>query len=448
MTHSRWQGKHVLVLGLAKSGTAAARILKQLGAKVIVNDQLAFDQNDAAKELQQEGFDVVCGEHPESLVHEGLYAVVKNPGIRYDHSLIKKALKLQIPVLTEVQIAYDIAPCDMIGITGSNGKTTTTTYIHDMLVGGAKTPHIAGNIGVVAAEVANQASESDIMVVELSSFQLMGTDTFAPKIAILLNLIDAHLDYHGTRDEYIEAKKQIFMNQTKSDYLIYNADDEIVCEMIKDAKATLVPFSTKKKVDGAYVEDGYLQFKGEKIVTVDSFSLPGEHNVSNALSALAAAFLAGGNIKTIQNVLQTFSGVEHRLQYVTTKKDRKFYNNSKATNVAATVTALQAFEQPIVLIAGGLDRGLSFDELEKELTNVHTLVSYGETSELLAEAATRAGAKAIVTETLSEAVPHAFRESNKGDVVLLSPACASWDQFKTFEERGKAFLDAVYHLDD
>lgn len=446
---TEFNNKHVLVLGLAKSGTAAAELLLKLGAKVTVNDRSPLSENPNAQALQQLGANVICGEHPLHLVHDDLALLVKNPGIPYSNPLVEEAIKKEIPVITEVELSYLVSEADIIGITGSNGKTTTTSYIYDMLLGGSLTPLTAGNIGDVASIVVQAATEDNVIVMELSSFQLMGVSRFRPRISLILNLVEAHLDYHGSFDRYIEAKTNIFKNQTEEDFFIYNADDERVSALVELGRAQPIPFSTKKNLEkGACIQDGYLTIFNKKLIPVEEMSLPGEHNVSNALAAAAAAYLAGASIENIRAVLRSFQGVEHRLQFVETVEGRAFYNNSKATNVPATITALKAFKEPIVLIAGGLDRGLTFDELKPYLVNqVKAIVSYGETAELIAQTASEAEVPFVETvTTLDEAVALAYANSHSGDVILLSPACASWDQFKTFEERGERFVAAVKKL--
>ncbi|WP_416151043.1 UDP-N-acetylmuramoyl-L-alanine--D-glutamate ligase [Salipaludibacillus sp. HK11] len=441
--------KNILVLGLAKSGTEAAKLLHLLGAQVTVNDQKPYEENSQARELEKQGMTVVCGSHPNDLVNDSLDYLVKNPGIRYDHPLILEASKRDIPIITEVELAFLISEADMIGITGSNGKTTTTTYIGDMLKGGEKEPLLAGNIGEVACGVAQNATNKHEMVVELSSFQLMGIDTFSPKIAVLLNFVEAHLDYHGSMKAYIEAKMNVFKNQTEEDFLIYNMDDQKVSEVVEKGRARLIPFSTKQVVaNGACIVDDWLTVFDEKLIHVSEMSLPGEHNIANGLAAAAAALLAGAKKDQVCNVLRNFAGVAHRLQFIGELNGRRFFNNSKATNVPATITALKAFEDQVVLIAGGLDRGLSFDELIPLLSEqVSTMITYGETKLKLSEAAEQAGVPQIFSvESLEEATHMAYKKSEAKDVILLSPACASWDQFKTFEERGDMFTETFYKL--
>ncbi|WP_147802408.1 UDP-N-acetylmuramoyl-L-alanine--D-glutamate ligase [Alkalicoccus halolimnae] len=445
MQTTRWLNKNVLVLGLARSGTEAAKLLLELGAKVTVNDQTPFAGNKQAQELKELGAEVICGSHPLDLIHNGLDTVVKNPGIRYDHPMISKAAELAIPILTEIQLAYDSSPCPITAVTGSNGKTTTTTMIGEMLRASGLSPLTAGNIGEAASGVVRNAQADNNLVMELSSFQLMGIDSFRPKTAVLLNLVDAHLDYHGTREEYIRAKKQIFRYQTEDDYLIYNADDPTVVDMVEDASAQKIPFSLKsEQKSGAYIKEGMIFIMGEPASSLEAFSLPGEYNIANAMAAGCAAKTAGADIKSIGSVMKSFSGVKHRLQFVKEWKGRSFYNNSKATNVPAAITSLEAFEKPVILLCGGLDRGLPFNELTNSLHNVKAMLTYGETAGKLAEAGRAARVNEIhELESLEEAVLQAVKLSAEGDIVLLSPACASWDQFKTFEERGETFIEAV-----
>ncbi|MFA9557362.1 UDP-N-acetylmuramoyl-L-alanine--D-glutamate ligase [Evansella sp. AB-rgal1] len=440
-----FENKNILILGLAKSGTAATKILLELGASVTVNDQKPLEENEQAQQLQKLGAKVVCGSHPIELVHEKLDYVVKNPGIRYDNTLVAEAMKHSIPVITEVELAYHISEAEIIGITGSNGKTTTTTYVFEMLKGSKRTPLLAGNIGEVACEVAAASSTDNVLVTELSSFQLMGIEQFRPKISVVLNLIEAHIDYHGSMENYVEAKGNIFKNQSVDDCIIYNADDSKVSKLIERGAAKKIPFSTKSVFeDGACIKNGFLTLFGENLISVEEMSLPGDHNISNGLAASVAAFLAGASKEQIRHVLKTFTGVKHRLQFVDNFKGRSIYNNSKATNVEATITALKAFEQPIVLIAGGLDRGISFDGLIPFFTErVKAVVTYGETAQKIADTASKSGAATTSVQTLSEAVQKAYDYSQEGDVILLSPACASWDQFKTFEERGDCFIEEV-----
>lgn len=443
-----FKGKNILIVGLAKSGFAAAKLLHSFGAHCFVNDKSPREGNMEAEKLEKLGMEVVCGSHPLSLLNNNLDFIVKNPGIPYHNPLIDEAVKRNIPIYTEVEIAGMISEASIIAITGSNGKTTTTTLIGEMLKNSNKTPIVAGNIGTVFSEVAAESTEKDILVAELSSFQLMGTERFKPEISVFLNLFEAHLDYHGSLDEYGKAKAKITENQDSSDFVIYNADDHQVTALMKSSKAQHIPFSVKEECEeGAYIKEEVLYFKQQKVIDLKDIVLPGKHNLSNIMAAVAASLLAGAKLEQINQVLTTFPGVKHRLQYVGDVNGRRFYNDSKATNILATNAALSAFETPVILLAGGLDRGNSFDELIPSLKNVKALVTFGQTAEKMAEAGKQAGIETIKrADNVEEAVPLAYGLSEDEDVILLSPACASWDQYKTFEQRGDMFINSVHKL--
>ncbi len=438
----------VLVLGLAKSGTAAAEILHDLGAFVTVNDSKPFDQNENAKYLLSKGLTVICGSHPEDLLDEGFSLIVKNPGIPYTNPVIAEAVKRGIPVWTEVELAYRISEAPIIGITGSNGKTTTTTLIADMLEKGNKRPLIAGNIGTVASGVARDASKEDHIVMELSSFQLMGTEELKPKIAILTNLYEAHLDYHGSFEEYVEAKFHITKRQDATDWFIYNAEQPLVVECAEKSNAQKVPFFVSgKSAIGISADTHFIYWNGEKILERASIALRGKHNLENVLAATAAALLVDCPLESIQQTLASFQGVKHRTQFVREWNGRKFYNDSKATNTLAAKSALEGFNEPVVWIAGGVDRGHSFDELSPYLGNVKALIHFGETAERLQAFGESQGIPVVQrVQNLQEAVKQAVECSSEGDIVLLSPACASWDQYASFELRGNEFIEQVQQL--
>lgn len=436
----------ILVLGLAKSGTAAARALLQYGKQVRINDKSAKPEDRLIKELEDLGAEVFYGDHPLEALNN-MELVVKNPGISYDHPIVREAVSKNIPVITEVELAYYLTESPIIGITGSNGKTTTTTLITKMIESSGIPVKVAGNIGIVATDVALSIDEDTTMVLELSSFQLQGTEKFRPNIAVLLNIYEAHLDYHKTFENYTAAKCNIFKNQTEEDYVVFNADDPIIMNEISHAKGRLVPFSVKNMTeDGAYISSGKIYFRGEEIIHVDDVVLVGNHNLENILAAVAAAKLRGAENEAIRNVLATFSGVKHRLQYVETIEGRKFYNDSKATNILATQKALASFTQPVILLAGGLDRGNEFTDLIPYLKNVKGMVLFGQTKGKLQQIAEQVHIPYILAENVEQAAEQAFHMSVEGDVILLSPACASWDQYRTFEERGDMFIQAVHRL--
>ncbi len=445
-----YQNKKVLVLGLARSGFSAAKLLHDLGALVTVNDGKPFAENPEAQDLLALGVKVITGSHPIELLDEGFSLVVKNPGIPYSQPLVQKALEKKIPVITEVELAYQISEAPIIGITGTNGKTTTTTMIANVLNAGMEKGQalLSGNIGFPASSVAQTAKPEDRLVMELSSFQLMGIDTLRPKIAVITNIYEAHIDYHGSRPEYVLAKWRLQQRMTADDYLVINWNQPELEALSAKSKTKIIPFSTKEKVAGAYMLDGMLYYKEEAIMAAEELGVPGAHNIENALAAIAVGKLCNMPNEAIKQALQTFTGVPHRTQYVTTINQVKFFNDSKATNILATEMALGGFDnEKLVLLAGGLDRGNSFDELVPALKGLKAIVVFGETKEKLAAAAQAAGVKTIeMTDNVETAVPVAFSLSAAGDTILLSPANASWDQYPNFEVRGDKFMAAVAEL--
>ncbi|MCL1630944.1 UDP-N-acetylmuramoyl-L-alanine--D-glutamate ligase [Sporolactobacillus sp. CPB3-1] len=447
-TLNTYENKKVLVLGLGKSGYAASKLMKSLGADVTVNDRNDLSTDEHAKELRRDGVQIVGGGHPLELL-EDVSLLIKNPGIPYTNPMVKKALEQEIPVVTEVEIAGLLSDAPMIGITGSNGKTTTTMLIGEMMKHSSFEPIVAGNIGTALTAIVQKATVRNAIVAELSSFQLMGTRSFHPHVAVVLNIFDHHLDYHGTVENYASAKARITANQTKDDYLVYNADSTRVVSYIAErSQAKKVPFSlNKKETSGAYVSGGFIFFKENRIMPVGEMGIPGEHNLINALAAVAAAGVCGVSPKDMANVLQSFKGARHRLEYVDIVQGRTIYNDSKATNIIATTKALHAFpNKEIVLLAGGLDRGNSFDALIPELKKapIKAVLLFGETKKKLLDACRKATVPVIKeVENVEAAVPEAFALSQPGDVILLSPACASWDQYKSFEQRGDIFIAEV-----
>ncbi|WLV25683.1 UDP-N-acetylmuramoyl-L-alanine--D-glutamate ligase [Aciduricibacillus chroicocephali] len=439
--------KSALVLGLAKSGTAAADLLLNQSVKVRVNDMKTEETDPIVTDLKRRGAEVVLGSHPLSVL-DGIDLLIKNPGIPYDHIIVAEAEKRGLPIITEIELASELAEGPIIGITGSNGKTTTTTLVREMLAASNVPVKAAGNIGKVAAETVQSMGKDERLVLELSSFQLQGTIKFHPNVAVFLNLFEAHLDYHKTIDNYLEAKSKIFANQSEDDFLIYNADDEKVSKAAQSAKSQKIPFSLKQHLEnGAWADDNAVYFRGEEIIKRAEIALVGEHNLSNILAAISASKLSGATTEGIRSVLKTFSGVKHRLQFVTELQGRYFYNDSKATNILATEKALSSFTKPVILLCGGLDRGNSFEELEPSLSGVKAMVVFGETAAKLTQSGKAANIDQVVhTDNMQEAVEAAWKLSEQGDVILLSPACASWDQYPTFEKRGDMFIEAVHTL--
>lgn len=446
-TISKFANKKVLVLGLAKSGESAARLLDKLGAIVTVNDGKPFEENPAAQSLLEEGIKVITGGHPLELLDEDFEWMVKNPGIPYNNPMVMRALEKKIPVITEVELAYLISDAPIIGITGSNGKTTTTTMIAEVLTAGGQNGLLSGNIGFPASQVAQDAGKTDTLVMELSSFQLMGIEAFHPEIAVITNLMPTHLDYHGSFEDYVAAKWNIQRNMTASDYVVLNFNQDLAKELAKKTAAKVIPFSTQEKVDGAYLDGDVLTFCGEAIMKASELGVPGSHNVENALATIAVAKLRGIDNQVIKETLAHFGGVKHRLQYVGEINQVKFYNDSKSTNILATQKALSGFDNSkVILIAGGLDRGNEFDELVPDIKGLKKMVILGESAARVKRAADQAEVGYLDASDVRDATYRAFSVAEPGDVVLLSPANASWDMYKNFEVRGDEFLAVFKEL--
>lgn len=448
---NRYHNQKVVVIGMAKSGVAVAKLLHRFGANVVVNDKKPREEAVGCEELEELGIPVICGSHPEDLIHPGISLVVKNPGIPYEAPPVAKAMELGIPVVTEVELAYQIAKAPLIGITGSNGKTTTTTLVGLILQEAGIPAMVGGNIGTVLCGLAEVAKEDEWLVAELSSFQLMGTREFRPRIGVLLNLYPAHLDYHHTMDEYLSAKCKMFANQTDQDAAVLPYDQPEVLEKCGELSARAYYFSKTRAVPrGAYVDQGTIVFvdgdgQREEIVQVKDITVP---HLDNALAAVIVTRLAGADKRSIAQVLATFPGVEHRMEFVAVKNGVKYFNDSKATNPEAASRALQACKEKVVWICGGLDRGIDFRELVPVIQGrVKAVVALGQTAPILLERAKEAGInERIHVDTVEKAVLAASRLADSGDVVLLSPACASWDMFPSFEVRGSMFKDGVHRL--
>lgn len=438
----------MLVLGLGKSGFAVSKLLLQLGAKVTLNDRADLSRNAHAQELQKLGVRIIGGHHPVELFDQEKFDyLVKNPGIVYENPMVKKAQSQNIPIITEPEIALAVSEAPYVCVTGSNGKTTTvmlTQRIMDHYL--QKSGHHAyavGNIGVPISQVAPKATKDDLLVVEISSFQLLGVTDIDPKVAAIVDIYPrVHLDYHKTFANYVNAKLNVTRTQTKDDYFLANFDQKKILQQEQAASpAQIKTFSEFSSQADFYLTADYLCHGSDQLMPIKDIKLPGLHNLQNCLVASAIATLLGAGKDDIHAALSTFTGAEHRLQYIGEYNGIKVYNDSKSTNIEAATVAIGAFKQPEVLIAGGLDRGFVFDALIKLFKkHVKAIILYGETRYLLAEAARKAGLKRIViVDHLQEAVPAAFKETKSGDVLLFSPACASWDQFKTFEQRGHCF---------
>jgi UDP-N-acetylmuramoylalanine--D-glutamate ligase len=450
------KGKKVLVLGLARSGRAAVQLLVKAGAfKVIANDhkEPALLRKEMEELLKYPQVEIVGGGHPESLL-EGLALVIKSPGIKPGLALLQKAREKGIPIYSEIELAFHFSPVPLIGITGTNGKTTTTSLTGEIFRQQLQGVHVAGNIGFPLCEAVMEVSNGEIIIAELSSFQLEDIRNFRVHIAAVLNITPDHLDYHGSIKKYVNAKKKILLNQTSDDWAVLNWDDPLVRTFSSYVRGKMLPFSRRKELNpGVFVRDNKIFLDDglhtDMVCPAGEVRIPGLHNLENALAAVAVSWAGGIKIENIARGLKTFPGVPHRLEMVKEIGGVTFINDSKGTNPDATLNALRAVPGSKVLIAGGLNKGSDFRPLVRVMAaeGVKSLVLLGETAPLIAALAREEGfADVSVVPDLQAAVLKAFISAVPGDTVLLSPACASWDMFKNFEERGEIFKSAVISL--
>ncbi|MCR3921516.1 MAG: UDP-N-acetylmuramoyl-L-alanine--D-glutamate ligase [Firmicutes bacterium] len=449
--------KEVLVVGLARSGMASSLLLLQDGAHVTVNDRrdvqnLTVEERTFLRAHPLIRF--VGGGHPASLVNEETALVVKNPGVPLHLPPLQQAAALGVPVITEVEHAFGKINSLLVAITGTNGKTTTTALTGEIFKAAGKKTYVAGNIGVPVSAIVQEVTPEDVVVAELSSFQLEGTVRFRPQLSAILNITPDHLDHHGSLEAYHAAKSMIFANQREDDAVILNADDPETLALRNRPTCRVYLFSRKMEVErGAFVRDGIIILRDQgddvPLCHIDEVAIPGAHNLENAMAAILLAWLGNVPLAVIVRVLQTFSGVAHRLEYVRTLDGVDYINDSKGTNVDAAIKALDAFEQNKVVIAGGYEKGADFSAFATALLGQvsHTIL-LGQVAHRLATALDAVGYAAYTfAASLEEAVQMAHDKAQAGDVVLLSPACASWDMFKDYEERGDLFKEAVWDLE-
>lgn len=441
--------KKALVLGMAKSGYEAAKLLAGKDYYVVVNDNNTEQNVEQVNELQALGINIVLGSHPEDLFDTTFEMIVKNPGISNKHKYIEKALKSNIPVINEMELGFRYFPKEVtiIGVTGTNGKTTTATMIYEIFKKASRSVFLMGNIGYPVCSYISQLKSQDIAVIEVSDHQLCDVLNFKTNISVLTNLSEAHLDFHGSYEVYKNIKKRIFNHHTKSDIAILNLDSKEVIDLTADIDSTKKYFSSGSyNESGCSIRSGDIYYKNDKIIALDEVKIKGRHNYENAMAAIMAVKEFEIDNRVIADFLKTFGGVEHRMEYVTTINNIDFYNDSKATNVTSTKKALSSLKKPIVLLLGGLDRGHSFVDLKDCLENVKLIVAYGETKMRIKDFALECSINCTVVDTLERATKVAYSSSDEGYAVLLSPACASWDQFKDFEVRGNLFKEYISRL--
>ena len=443
--------KRVLVVGLGKSGVAAALFLKSRGAQVTVSDSKPQEQlSEEIPILLDHGIAVETGGHGERTFH-GQDLIVVSPGVPVDSPALVQARALGEPVIGEIELAARFLPKNMVAITGSNGKTTTTTLIGEIISAGGYPTRVGGNIGTPAISLVATARRDSVIVLEVSSFQLETIQTFRPKVAVVLNVTPDHLDRHRTFETYVDAKARIFENQHADDFAVLNADDPVCVELSDRTRAQVFWFSRKKEVQqGASLRDGRILFRDssgqQEIMVASEIPLKGAHNLENTLAAICAGALMKCAPERIREAVRNFKAVEHRLEYVATIRGVEYYNDSKATNVDATIKALESFPANIHLILGGKDKGSDYtvlnDLLRQRVKRVYTI---GAAADKI-ESQVREAAEIVHAESLDSAVQRASASAQPGDIVLLAPACASFDQFRNYEHRGKVFKELVQRL--
>ncbi|MDN5313106.1 MAG: UDP-N-acetylmuramoylalanine--D-glutamate ligase [Thermoanaerobacteraceae bacterium] len=446
------RGKNVLIIGLARSGIAAAIELKKMGAKVTGNDAKPREDLKDIGLLESLGINLVCGGHPLKLL-EDCDLVVVSPGVPNDLAILEEARKRDISVISELELGYWFAKATIIAVTGTNGKTTTTTLIGEILKNDGRNIAVAGNIGIPLVREIDEYGQKDYLVVEVSSFQLENIVHFKPKISVILNITEDHLNRHKTFENYIEAKARVMENQDEGDYTVLNFDDPIVSSLAKRAKSKVVFFSRQKELErGIFVKNGVIVIKENgnmyPILKTKELGIKGSHNLENALAAVSVAWITRVNLNNLAETLKDFHGVEHRLEFVATIDGVKYINDSKGTNPDAAQKAIEAVEEPIVLIAGGYDKKSDFTGFVKSFEGkVKKVILIGATADAIEKTARENGFfNTQRARSMQEAVDLASESAQPGDVVLLSPACASWDMFENFEERGRIFKEAVHSL--
>ncbi len=445
--------KRVLVVGLGKSGVASAQFLQARGAKVTVSDSKSPEQlANEIPALLDRGIAVETGGHGER-TFRGQDLIVVSPGVPSDSAPLVQARVQGVPIIGEIELAAQFLPGRILAITGSNGKTTTTTLTGEILAASGFPVVVGGNIGTPAISLVDQTTPATFVVLEVSSFQLETIQTFRPFISAILNITPDHLDRHRTLEAYVDAKARIFENQNETEYCVLNADDAAANALTSRVPCPLLHFSRRQEVSaGAFVRDGKIFFRDQansnahEVLPVSEITLQGAHNLENVLAAVCMASLAGCPADKIRQAVRAFKAVEHRLEFVAEIAGVRYFNDSKATNVDATIKALESFPANIHLILGGKDKGSDYSVLNSLLRErVKRVYTIGAAAEKIASQIQQA-AEIVPSGTLESAVHRASAAAKPGDVVLLAPACASFDQFQSYEHRGRVFKDVVRTL--
>lgn len=431
--------RNALIIGGARSGKYMAKLLNDDNYHVVLTD---INEISYKNEFEALGIEIVDNGHPETLFDITYDLVIMSPGIRYTTPFIQKVLSKGYRIHNEIEIALRYAKdVNVLAITGTNGKTTTVTMLYEMMKRQFDNVYIGGNIGIPVSQIIYEHPEIKHLVLELSSFQLDAIYDLKPSVANITNLKEDHLDYYSKVEDYYNTKQTIYANQDRNDFLLVNNDDELVLKYLKANNANVITYGLDNLAD-VKVTNNQVVYKDVVLFDLDDLKLVGKHNLYNAIVASLMAYLAKVSILNIKAALVNFKGVEHRIEYVLEHNQVKYYNDSKATNIESLIVALKAFNQPVILIAGGYDKQISFDELSNYQDHVKQAILFGQTKDKLKEVFT----DSIIVEDLESAVKEASLIAKQHDIVLFSPACASFDQFKDYAERGELFKTYVENL--
>ena len=445
-----YKNNKILILGFARSGYDAAKLLIKRGNKVVVTDSKDRDklEKDKIEELEKLGVEFVLGNSDVFILDSSFDYLIKSPGVPVKHPFVLRANEIGVKVINEVELAYHLLPrgVKLISITGTNGKTTTTSLTYEIIKEAFPNTHLVGNIGIPFTRLLEEIKTGDIVVSEISCQQLANLEDFKPDIAVMTNLFVAHIDFFGDFETYKKVKAKLFKKQNKEDIAILNLENNDVLEETKDIKSNKIYFSSNQKSD-IFLDNNKIYYKDEEIMDISIMKIRGIHNIENVMCAIAVAKELNISNEIIRKVVSSFIGVPHRLEFSGEINGVKYYNDTEATNIKCTQIALSSFSEPIVLILGGLDRGQDFNELKEYMTNVKAIIGIGECRNRVKEFGDNLGIDTYIYEYLKYGFKKCVEVSDRGDIVLLSPASASWDQYKECEERGDEFKEYVTKLD-
>ena len=434
--------KKIFVLGMARSGYEVSKLLSE-NNEIIVTDSKEQDI-DKINELESLGIKFIKTDTPEDLLDESFDILIKNPAVFPNHKCVLKANALNIPVINEMEVAYHYIDKDVkiIGVTGSNGKTTTVSLIYEVLKKAGKSVVLGGNIGIPLSKLVTSLKDNDILLLEISDHQLIDFKDFKTDISILTNLCPTHLDYHGNYENYKNVKKKIFNHHNSNNIAILNCNNLDSIELTNEINSTKLYFNNKDN----YYKDDVIYIDNKEVINTNDILLKGIHNYENILSVLVLLKTLDIDYKYLIEVLKEFKGVEHRIEFVKEVNKVKFYNDSKSTNPTSTITALKSFDKNIHLLLGGMDRNQDFDEIKEYKDKIKCIYAFGEVRNIIIDFCSDNNIKYIEYNTISEIMKDIINYLNENDIVLLSPGSASWDQYKKFEDRGDEFKQLVNNL--